>query len=261
MSSVLITTLGQRPEAITVALDVLLQRVDITHVCITHTHPEHSEIALALASLKKVIRRDYRGFETTYRELRVSDNDPLLDVVDQITAEAYFRGVYSVLTDYRRQGFTLHVLVAGGRKAMSIYATLAAARVLSKMDSLWTVLTPSPLMQSGQYHMPVGLADQVHVIQLPLFDVDTPDWESRRSVFLRVLPKKEREVAQMLTQHPYLRDKELARLLGKSVRTVQNQLASIYDRLEAYLDISQDVVDTRHVLIDLLLGRLEDGVL
>ena len=69
MSVVYLATLGQRPEAITMALDYLLPQYAITHAAILHTEPRHSGINYAYDMLKPVMQRDYPTLTTTFHEL------------------------------------------------------------------------------------------------------------------------------------------------------------------------------------------------
>lgn len=263
MNTVLIATLGKRPEAITISLDALQRQIAINQVAIVHTDELRSGIREALQSLQERLQGDYPHIQSAYHSLRQANGAPLVDVIDRISAEAYLQGVRSVLEDYKRAQMQVHLLVAGGRKAMSIYAALAAAHALDGLDHLWTTLTPDHLMKLGRFHLPPGQADQVRLVPLPGLmlqrtSVDNGAALRLRTAFIESLSPKEREVARALAENPYARDRYLAETLGKSVRTIQNQLASIYHHLEVYLNVDARQYDIRHLLVDLLRGRLEE---
>lgn len=269
MANIYLATLGQRPEAITVALDLLSERYKFAEAVILHTEPQISGIADAYRDLKSVFSQDYKGLPIVWREIACADGSPLIDIEDQATAAHYYQAVLEVLLGYKRQGYTLHLMIAGGRKAMSIYATLAAAAFFGGQDRVWTVLSPPTMLNvSGQFHTPVGMRQQVQLVQLPLLPArliggNLPDNVSaylqrrgdlRTDFFSRLTPA-EREIAEAFTQHPYHLNEDLAELLGKSKRTIENQFASIYQKLALFLDAWDEIGDKRAALRDLLLSR------
>lgn len=270
---VLLATLGQRPEAITMALDALQPRIAIQTLVILHTEPQLSGIAPALEALRTVLATDYPELMVDWCELICRDGAPLLDIHDQRTAEDYYHAIYAELLRYKQQRDTLHLLVAGGRKAMSIYATLAAGLLFTERDRVWTVLSPPRLIQQpGVFHAPDGLREQVQLVQLPLLPsrlllgsvpddvVRDPnalvnDRQSRRVQFLQKLTTQERLLAETIAQHRYDSNQELADLLHKGKRTVEAQLRSIYDKLSSFLDYGEQISNKRQALLDLLLER------
>lgn len=269
MSDIFLATLGQRPEAITVALDVLQAQYPIGRVVIIHTNPTLSDISRAYSVLRAVMERDYPQMPVDWREIRLADNRPLTDIDDEYTGGSYFQGVYNALIDYREMG-VLHLLVAGGRKVMSIYATLAAALVFRGRDYLWSVHSPSELVdREGQFHIPPLMRDRVRLVRLPLRPIrawqegppiDLEDFLQRqwdvRADFLSRLTPQQRAVALAVERHPHASNDELAKVLGKAERTVENQLSAVYGKLFAFLDMPAPPRHKRKVLLDLLRGEL-----
>lgn len=214
---IFLATLGRRPEAITVALDLILIQQPMSKVAVLHTEPAQSSIAAALADLKIVLASDYPQLEPAYHEIRGHNDSPLYDMVDESAATAYFREIYSVLRQYRQAGYQLHLLVSGGRKAMSVYVALAAALVFSSRDRLWTVLSSGALVeQVGKYHVPPRWRDQVQLVELPLLPARLvvgavpPETlndpmtlverlQNRRQEFLSKLTSAQREVVILLS--------------------------------------------------------------
>jgi hypothetical protein len=265
--AVLLATLGQRPEAITMALDVLHPRYHYAEVGLLHTHPTRSGIADALRTLTPRLEQDYEALTVQSFVITGIDGRALIDITDQYTAEGYYRGVLDVLRRYRVQYIPVHLLVAGGRKAMSIYATLAASLIFGEHDRIWTVLTPTHLMQPDLFHAPVGQGDHVHVVELPrlisrvlpgtMGDLDKLIQQpTPRQTFLSRLTEKETELTEWLKQHPYASNAELGELLNKSERTIENQLRAIYQKLMREFDVEIDANRKRHVLIDVITGRV-----
>jgi CRISPR-associated protein Csx14 len=161
--------------------------------------------------------------------------------------------------------------VAGGRKAMSIYAALAAALLFGEHDRLWTIHTPKDLIQPGLFHAPAGMQDRVQIIQLPVRpsrllsgvlageDIQHLLERSRTSphqIFLQALTEEESKVAEALRQHPYASNEELSGILGKSPKTVENQLRTIYGKLFTYFDLNIEDKRKRQALLDVLAGRV-----
>lgn len=269
MSDIFLATLGQRPEAITVALDLLRERYPIQQAGILHTEPYYSGIAESLANLKPILDNDYGGLPVRYHELTGLDGGVIMDISTQNTAEGYYNSLYDILVTYKQKGDCLHLLVAGGRKAMSIYATLAAGLVFRGRDRVWTVLSPEALLRPGLFHIPPGWREQVQLVALPLITARVVDGVSRTPAnivtrrqniyhdFYQRLSKQERILVDMLQQHPYAGDNDLAELLHKSPRTIQNQLRSIYQKMTGFFDFGERITDKRRLLIDLILGRLD----
>jgi CRISPR-associated protein (TIGR02584 family) len=271
---VFIATLGQRAEAITVALDRLLEQYKYVQACIIHTQPQLSGIGEALTGLHLVLDKDYPDLHITYHELLQRHGTPLIDIIDRESAMEYHRAVLTVLSKCKTDGYTVHLLIAGGRKAMSVYATLAASLVFGARDRVWTVLSPDEMLSHrGMYHIPPGLKDQVQVIDLPLIParivpgsdpsvlLEDPEEvihqrQDIRADFLRRLSKQERVLAKTLEEHPYATNEELANMLNKSPRTVENQFRAVYAKLVGYLDFTDELGRKRQALLDILQGRV-----
>lgn len=264
---IFLATLGQRPEAITMALDILLPRYHYLEIGVLHTDPISSGIAEAFAQLVPVLHDDYPDCDIITHELRTSDNLPLQDITDQLSAEGYFYSLAEVIRQYRQRFVPIHLLVSGGRKAMSIYATVVATYLFGEHDRVWTILTQARWMQEGLFHLPPPQQQAAKIVQLPLLPTNIPagamtDLESilhRRSPrqrFLEALTKQEAALAQAYTQHPYASNEALGELLTKSERTVENQFRSMYSKMLDYFDIHVEDNRKRQVLLDILIGRI-----
>lgn len=267
MPTLYIATLGQRPEAITVAFDRLNEQYRYEGIAVLHTEPNVSGIAQAYTDLRAVCASDYPKLRRCFHEITYPDNTPLIDIKDQRSAEAYHRGVLQVLYEYKREGWLLHLMLAGGRKAMSIYAMLAASALFeTPHDRVWTVLSPeSMLAKPGQFHISAGMREQVQLVELPLRPARIAPGTaveallerpiSRGEAFLAKLTPAERDVAELLRRNPYATNAELGQIGYKSGRTVENQLASIYDKLIGFLDFGETISDKRQALLDILRGE------
>jgi CRISPR-associated protein Csx14 len=210
-----------------------------------------------------------------WHEIRHRDGGPLLDIEDAPSASAYWRGVYTVLREYAVAGDTVHLLIAGGRKAMSVYAAMAASLTFTPRDRLFTVLSPKNLVErTAQFHIPPGQRDQVHVVALPVLPLRLPPGEAARllpsdpqqlidarrnpaNALREALTPQELRLAEWVCEHPYADARELGRMLGKSGRTVERQLQDIYAKLMSQFDLPGPV-QPQHKR-QLLLDVLRDG--
>ncbi|QPC80928.1 hypothetical protein G4Y79_14560 [Phototrophicus methaneseepsis] len=270
---VLLVTLGQRPEAITVALDALLDKYTYDEIGILTTDPKNSGIRRAYHALHTVLADDYQQYKFTVDDyiLCHPDGSPIIDLDTNYSAEAYFRGLLQVMKPIREQATPIHLLIAGGRKAMSVYAMLAATWLFGVNDRVLTVLTPQELMQSGFYHMPSKHAHSVQVVEMPMVisrelpitlaakDIDemiaTQSDPARR--FIESLSHARKRVANALAQEDGISNVELASQLGIVEKTVENHLNDIYKQLAAYFDIDHlSDAQKRQMLIDVMRGRV-----
>jgi len=267
MPIIFAATLGQRPEAITVAFDRLNDRYHYEKLAILHTEPNISGIAQAYCDLQVVCGHDYPTTTARFHELVYEDGAPLIDIDDQRSAEAYHRAVLEVLYDYKQAGFTIHLMVAGGRKAMSIYAMLAASVIFEPpTDKVWTVLSPEAMLdKAGLFHIPPGKRDSVQMVELPLrpariapgtqLEALLSQPVSRSAAFWAKLSSAERELAEQLRQNPYASNEELAKRLNKSPRTVENQRHNMIEgKLVGFFEFGEAMSNKRMALVDLLRG-------
>lgn len=266
MSLVFIATLGQRPEAITHALDKLRPQYAYEAIALLYTEPGQSVIRDALQAIKPVLERDYDALPVHYHTLYTESGHAIIDIDSRYSAEQYHHAVLRHLHDYKQRGCHVHLLVSGGRKGMSIYATLAASVVFHPPhDKVWTVISSVPLSdQHGQFHIPAGKLDAVQMIDMPIVTarlapgidpqiyLNTPI--SHRERFLNKLTREERMLALTLAANAYADNPRLAELLHKSTRTVENQLRAIYEKMTVYFDFGETLPDStkRIALLDIL---------
>jgi DNA-binding CsgD family transcriptional regulator len=215
-----------------------------------------------------------------YHEVRTQQNTPLIDIIDENTASDYFRAIYRVLLQHKRNGDTLHLLIAGGRKSMSVYAALAAALIFRQHDCLWHVVSASRDIEvPGQFHIPPESRADVYLVAMPLVPtravvwdmppeyIDDPmkrvaDAQDVRNGFLRLLTNAERELALFVEEHPDRDAERIGQELTISPSTVNNHLGNIYNKLSGYLELPRDESPRKHtpkmkqMLLRLLGGKL-----
>jgi len=265
--TIFLATLGQRPEAITVALDTLVPRYHYSHIGVIHTDPIGSGIADSYHTLMPILRRDYLDCEIVSHDIRTSYDMPLMDITDQVTAESYFYGLLEIIRQYRQRYMPVHLLISGGRKAMSVYATVAAAYLFGENDRVWTVLTEPHLMRAGIYHLLPEEQESVQIVELPMLPANVPagamtsiqvvlNRRSPRQRFLEMLTKQERVLAELLKQYPYESNEKLGKSIDKSARTIENQFRSMYGKMLDCFDLQIADNYKRQMLLDILMGRV-----
>jgi len=271
MRPVFLATLGQRPEAITVALDKLLLNYDYETIGIIHTDPEKSEIQLALSRLQLVLAHDYSGRLVEYYEVLDNDGYGLVDIETTADAQTYYRYLIQTIISYREQRIPIHLLVAGGRKSMTIYATLAATLLFGIHDHVLTVLSPMDVVEAHQFHVPDEILRDIQIVELPtqksrllpssLADKDVDfllDYRvDPRHDFLKSLTPRETVIVEALQHYRDTSVETIAEdILRKKHSTVEGQLTGIYRKLESYFDIDLKSKKKREKLVEVLDGRI-----
>jgi len=271
MSHIYLATVGQRPQAVTVAFDNLREKYPYARIGLLHTDPVSSGIAEPLRALSAEIRRAYPNLPLDLHEIRALNDEPLLDIEDDASAEAYFYGVLDALLYYKQAGYGIHLMVAGGRKAMSVYAVYAASLLLDEYDKVFTVLTPKDIMDSQVYHVSGTDRARIQVTQMPflpsrfapttletLTRQDIIDYLqqrlNRKELLLSRLTRAQRQVVNVLVEHDDYSDNQIAAMLAIAPRTVENHLREVYDRMRATFDFGDRIQNPRLALIKIMKG-------
>lgn len=271
MPHIYLATIGQRPQAITVAFDVLKERYAYERIGLLHTDPERSGIATALRDLRAELTGAYPDLPVDSREIRDLIGQPLLDIESDTSAEAYFYGVLDALLAYKQQGSNIHLMVAGGRKAMSVYAVYAASLLLDEFDAVWTVITPSDVIEQGLYHVDAADRGRIQVTTLPFLPsrfapttLETLTREdiiehlrrrmNRKEMLLSRLTPAQQRVANLLAAHEDYTDGRIAKLLVNETKTIQHHLERIYQVMGDVFDFSDKIRDKRLALIKIMKG-------
>lgn len=169
----MVATLGGQPQVITFALDTLLaQGAAISDVFVIHLSLENRRTRQSLVRLGHEFVDDlYAGKRCRLRHVPIlMGGRPLLDIRDEIEAEATWQTVRNLLAELKNQGRQLHVCVSGGRRMMGLQAMSAAALLCDHHDRMWHMFTPDDFRQqaAGGAIMHYGPNDGVQLIQVPL---------------------------------------------------------------------------------------------
>ena len=176
---VLLATFGTSPQIVSIGLDLLLHKQhSIGHVHLIRTdHPYVREAAGKLKGEWDEGLRLYKGgrlsgsrgpVECPLEETRIKREDGQFawDMVDDQDVKATLNTVFLALEEYKERGDLVHLLLAGGRKGMSAYATVAAQILFDVKDRMWHVLSTERFENSRAMH-PNSTQD-AHLVPIPV---------------------------------------------------------------------------------------------
>ncbi len=257
-SSILIATLGSKPQLVTLAVDCLRQQEEVLNkVVVIHASRERLETQKALLLLKEHFPKSYPNINLEYLQLE-KDGKPLADVTSPEQVEIAFQMLYSTIRALKMQDRAIHLLIAGGRRTLTVFGMAVAQILFDDEDHLWHIASHPNLEESGNLH--ASGDEWARLISIPViawgrlspvFDilrsVDDPfaaakqlsdfrlreQWDIARIFVLTKLTPSESAVAALLVQDG-LRQSEIAERLGVSLRTVENHLRSIYRKAEEH---------------------------
>ena len=269
MSLIFLATVGQRPAAVTMAFDLLGQRYKYSEIGFIVTDPQHPNIKSYHQQLLSFTREDFPDYDIVNHIVRDTENQPLIDIHNSHDAEIYFRNILSILKSYREDGHHIHFLVAGGRKAMTTYATIAASLIFGINDHVYTIISSEKLIREGHRKVPIGRSNEVEIVPLPMLPSRLlPNMlpmitvteiieltNDSRERFLGDLTEIEHNLVETVYQNPRATYKKLGNMLNKSPRTIENQLAKIYTKMLPYYEI-QNTREKKNTLIDVMAGRI-----
>ncbi len=273
---VLMATLGEQPQVVTLTLDLLMARqVAFEEVILFHTAPHYPALSRSLERLQAELARwpAYSGLQI--RQVTFSDEygKALTDIRTEQEARQVFRILFREVLAIKRQRRTIHLSIAGGRKVMAAYGTAVAQLLFEAEDRLWHLISEEPLLKTGRMHPEPG--DPVHLVPVPfvrwsalppaamhLAVTEDPfeamhwheTWLEEESLRQRAwflmheLTPSERTLLMTLarTGAP---NRELAQKLGRRPKTVANQLAVIVDKYRAFSGLDGSTPISRAELV------------
>ncbi len=273
-SPVFLATLGAEPQVVTLALQLLVQKgVRIGAVRVIHTAPYDPAIARALGDLKHAFAEPpLNAYPLTFEPLATPEGLPLSDITTAEEAEATFHAIFSLVRHLKQQGAEIHFCAAGGRKIMALYGLAVAQLLFDGRDGLYLLVSAPEFLAERRLILRPG--DPVHLLPVPfipwtsdaalLADIlryENPLEALRRGGELQrraerqhkasfcehVLTRAEEEAVALLVREG-LTNEEIGVRLGRSAKTVANQLSNAYAKLADYLGWYDRRVD-RHALI------------
>lgn len=259
---ILIATLGSEAQVVTAGLDLLLQRgIGIRRVAVVHTTAPGSPIEDALQRLKAAAA-DYRSSHIEFSFHAVEkDGNRFADTESQPAGEATLGVIYRLIAQAKNQAETVHLLIAGGRKTMSIYGMVAAQMVFDEEDRLWHLYSAGDFLTSKRMHPQPGDEVQLAAIPVVRWGELSPAWLSLRGIddpwaalkairrlqlerrredihgfVMGTLTAAERQVVETLVTTGWS-DREIATHLHLSPRTVEQHLRAAYGKAAAHWEM------------------------
>jgi len=268
----LIATLGTEPQVLTLSLQELLACGENVVIAVgVHSRGEDSGIATAVERL----RREWCSLPFRSRvELRLEEI-PTADFDSKPAIKLLYRKLKELVAECRGRRLRVHLNVSGGRKPMGICALLVAQLLFGPEDRLWYLVSSRELVESkalladrGKYRLieiPVPLWTEAEAFLKAISRYDDPwaavelqrrlkhreEVERWRHFLADVLTPAERKVVEELVLQGGT-NRDIARRLGKSPRTVEHQLESAFRKLREFLDWPRDLPINRTTLASLL---------
>lgn len=236
--TVLISTLGAEPQVVTLALDALIaMNMIIDRVDVVHTHPNYEPISSALKRLRQVfiIDKVYGAIQYVTYPL-MGDNGVLTDVITSQDIEDAFNSLYTLIRQHKQLGNTIHLCIAGGRKTTTVFALSVAYALFDDTDYIWHLVSHPSIIQSKAMHASTG----VQLISVPFLNSPVDDDQRHHvTTFLNhVLTDVEREIVILMIREG-LTNKEIADRLYKSIKTIANQLTTIYEKMRLHFALKK----------------------
>ncbi|MCS7264540.1 MAG: CRISPR-associated ring nuclease [Armatimonadetes bacterium] len=274
---VLVTTVGVEPQVVTLTLDALLAKGHkITSIYIVHPNTQNTQINAAIKRLQEE-RNFYSTKNSTIRfrftPVRENDHYPT-DFVTERDVGLLLRVLYRTVASLKRKGCRVHLSIAGGRKVMTAMGMVVAQLLLDENDYVWHLLSEGALLQSKSMH--AQKPDEVVLVPIPvlrwslmpstvqdLLVWDDPyraierqrelyqqqRWHVLNSFWQKLTPA-EREVIKALVKYGE-KNTALAKRLNRSVRTVSNQLQSVYNKYREHFELPSEAKVRDRIIADL----------
>ncbi|NLF79524.1 MAG: hypothetical protein GX573_27850 [Chloroflexi bacterium] len=238
--TILVATLGAEPQVVTLALDYLLsQNTPVSRVVVVHTLPDREPIRSSLTTLNHEFLeiKSYGSTIIYTRHLLSGPSGPLEDVSSAGQIDDAFHSLYTLLRHHKHAGDTIHLCIAGGRKTMALFAMAAAQILFDADDRVWHLVSDPSLIKSRQLHAFRPGESALIAVPVAHWGRIRSDNAQRAHLFIRdMLTPAEREVVVLLIREG-LSNSGLADRLGKSVKTIANQLSSVYIKLADYFEL------------------------
>jgi RNA polymerase sigma factor (sigma-70 family) len=263
--SVLIATLGSKPQLATLALDCLHEmRESPVSLILIHASKTRPETQKAIEKIQADILRSHPDVQLNTVELQ-GNGQALADITSPEEVQVAFRAVYSQVRAAKLDGRKVHMLIAGGRRTLTVAGMATAQILFDDEDRLWHLASHPDLETSGNLHAREGEWTRLIPIPIipwgrlsPVFDVlravDDPfaaaqklselrlreQWDQARIFVLAHLSSAERNVVELLVRDG-LSQNEIADRLNLSTRTVEQHLRSAYGKAEKHWELESDV--------------------
>jgi CRISPR-associated protein Csx14 len=275
--STLICTLGGQPQIVTFALDWLLARGEqIREVFVVHLSTADDRLSRSLGLLRVEFGGDlYRGRPCRFRTTPLRQGAAILPAIrTEAEADVVRQTVFSLVTELKQAGRTLHLCVAGGPRMMGLMAMSAAQLHCGHQDKIWHIYTEPdfleqaqdgaimhddtghrvrlvqvPVVPWGAYLPPLAAARQTpaEALQTQTAWLERGERQRCRAVW-KDLTAREREVVQAFAAG--LNPQEVAEQLVVTVKTVSSHTTSIFAKCRLVWEMPESSRLNFHFLRD-----------
>ncbi|RLB08419.1 MAG: hypothetical protein DRG59_05025 [Deltaproteobacteria bacterium] len=273
----LVITLGSEPQVVTLTLHALKKQYPafkIEELYVVHTSPAESEVKRALSKLKDFFGNNSHD-RLTVSFVPVTDRDKNVTDIESVSSiSAFFKTIFRLLRQLKKNGYTVYLNASGGRKPMAIYSTVAAQILFDENDKAFYLTSSRSLVESKSL-TPTEPSHWTKLIEIPILpwsEVDPaitvaamhddiltePDfWKSlhrhkRKTllmgfVYVKLTDSERKILFEVIRKGGS--SSEIAKRLGKSRKTVEHQLGSIYAKIKEWFTMPQHVKLNREFLI------------
>jgi CRISPR-associated protein Csx14 len=206
--STLICTLGGQPQIATFALDWLLSRGEqVRDLIALHLDPADERLGRSLERLQTEFDGDqYQGQACRFRAVPLRQGADILPAIrTEAEAEIVRQTVFSLITDLKQAGRTLHLCLAGGPRLMALMALSSAQLHCGHQDKIWHIYTEPELLAQAQEGAVMHDEQRERVWLVP---VPTVPWGQYFSMFAT---NRESPAEAMQVQTNWLDQTELRR--------------------------------------------------
>jgi CRISPR-associated Csx14 family protein len=267
---VLIATLGTQPQVVTLAVDLLAEDhgVSVDEVHVIHTAAK-GHIGEALEQLRETFGHNrYDGRRCLYHETPIlgPNGQAVHDIRTEEDAQGAFNTIYHTVLEQKRAGRRVHLSIAGGRNSMVVYGASTAQMLFDPGDRLWHILSTADFERTGLMHRrrrPDATLVPIPVLQWsaisPVLTALVREQDPFRAIaaqeqLVKRQADRERErflrealtAAEWRVLGDYVThggtDREIARRLAISHRTVSTHLHRIYGKMRAFFNYDPAVV-------------------
>lgn len=260
--STLIAILGSKPQLVTLTVDCLYHTGEMPNeVIVVHASRERLETQKAILSLEGDFPENYPHINLQYLQLE-KDGEPLKDVTSPDEVDVAFQMLYSAVRAVKMRDRCVHLLIAGGRRTLTVFGMAVAQMLFDDRDRLWHILSHPSLEASGRLH--ANTDEWARLISIPviswgrlspafhiLHSVDDPfvaaqqlsafrlreQWDLARIFILTKTSPAELLVVELLVRED-LNQNQIAERLSLSQRTVEQHLRSVYRKAADHWDVA-----------------------
>jgi DNA-binding CsgD family transcriptional regulator len=231
---------------------------------VIHASKKRPETQRALEKILGDISESHPGVQFVDVELG-ENGTPLADITSPEEVQEAFREIYSQVRAAKLNDKKVHMLIAGGRRTLTVASMATAQMLFDDEDRLWHMASHPDLENSGSLHAQKGQWCRLIPIPVipwgrlsPVFDVlqtvEDPfaaaqklsdlrlhdQWDQARIFILTRLSAAEKNVVELLVRDG-LSQNDIAESLTLSPRTVEQHLRSAYHKAREHWDLENDV--------------------